>query len=264
LSAKGVELDKSLESDKHYWHGYSEMYEEIFSLIASPSSILEFGVFHGASIRFLNQRFPEAKILGLDILPVQTDWPVGHNISYGKINQADFQGLCEYFQVLNEFFNLVIEDGSHHPVHQVNSLVSVLPQMKPGSIYVVEDIHTSKQELGENFHFDQPTKWRSEKKPKRFLNLYNFLLGLEHSIRLGGEPLSRYVDEDWAFGRLTREQAEYISSRVKSVSFFNRNTYPSKCHNCGSSEYEIALNLCSCGVNILSSFDSISAFVILN
>ena len=40
-------------------------------------------------------------------------------------------------------FDLVIEDGSHHPIHQRNCLVETLPHVREGGLYILEDIHTA-------------------------------------------------------------------------------------------------------------------------
>lgn len=256
-------MDKSLQTDKHFWHGYTQMYDDIFEITHDPRNILEYGVFHGASIRFLAERFPNSQILGLDILEPQSDWPTSSKISYLEIDQGDFSGLQKTLAQQNRFYDLVIEDGSHHPVHQINSLLATLPFMKPGSVYVVEDIHTSKYELATKLHFDRPLKKRFNAEPQEFLNLYNFLLGVEHSLRIGRDPMSQFADRDWNSNRLTLTQAQYISSRVSQLTFFNRNTYPTRCFNCGSENFNYALDLCSCGVSILSNYDSISSYIVL-
>lgn len=257
-------MDKSLESDKHYWHGYTDMYEEIFSHLMAPEHILEFGVYHGASIRFLAERFPNSKITGLDILPVQVDWPKSGSISYIKVDQGDRKIMDQSLKQLGHKFDLVIEDGSHHPQHQINSLFATMPLMKKNSVYVIEDIHTSKFELSTFGQFDQKTKRGKNIKPKPHINLYNFLLGLEHALRREADIVSFLENINWNKSRMTATEAKFISNSVQSIHFFNRNTYPSKCFSCGGSEYILEVNQCLCGVNIFSNFDSISAYMIFN
>jgi hypothetical protein len=41
------------DSDKHYWHRYSRFYRRHFETLGTVSSILEYGVFKGDSIRWL-------------------------------------------------------------------------------------------------------------------------------------------------------------------------------------------------------------------
>jgi hypothetical protein len=41
----------------------------------------------------------------------------------------------------NEPFDIVIDDGSHDPFHQIVTLEETLPHIKPGGAYLCEDIH---------------------------------------------------------------------------------------------------------------------------
>ena len=77
------------DSDKHYWHRYSWFYQRHFETLGSVSSILEYGVFKGDSIRWLRRVFPAADIVGVDILPQQPRWPTGPGISYVRADQGD-------------------------------------------------------------------------------------------------------------------------------------------------------------------------------
>jgi hypothetical protein len=38
------------------------------------------------------------------------------------------------------FFDIIIDDGSHHPVHQVFVLNDWYPMMKPGGLMIIEDV----------------------------------------------------------------------------------------------------------------------------
>jgi hypothetical protein len=39
--------------------------------------------------------------------------------------------------------DLIVDDGSHLTSHQIKSLELLRPKLKPGGIYILEDIHTS-------------------------------------------------------------------------------------------------------------------------
>jgi hypothetical protein len=65
------------DSDKHYWHRYSHFYQRHFETLGRVSRILEYGVFKGASIRWLREMYPDAEIFGVDIVPPRPEWPVG-------------------------------------------------------------------------------------------------------------------------------------------------------------------------------------------
>ena len=40
-------------------------------------------------------------------------------------------------------FDVIIDDGSHRPMHQQISLVSLYPHLKPGGQYIIEDLHVA-------------------------------------------------------------------------------------------------------------------------
>lgn len=105
-------------SDKQYWHRYLPVYEARFKTLNNCNKILEFGVFKGESIRWLNDLFPGAEIYGSDILDVLPEWPVSENIKYFHVDQGDVNSIKGLFQQINGDLDLIIEDGSHLPEHQ--------------------------------------------------------------------------------------------------------------------------------------------------
>ncbi len=130
-------------SDKHYWHRYTDTYEAAFAKLGEVTEILEFGVFRGDSITWLAERFPRARIVGVDIVPAAPDWPHADRIEYVQLDQGDRAALHTMFATLARRFDLIIEDGSHIPQHQASCLVEGLPHVPPGGLYVLEDSHTS-------------------------------------------------------------------------------------------------------------------------
>ena len=78
--------NEQVDSDKFYWHRYGPVYSNVFERTSSPKVIVEFGVLEGASVRWLANRFPNARIFGLDILDQQESWPVDERITYLKVN----------------------------------------------------------------------------------------------------------------------------------------------------------------------------------
>ena len=42
-------------------------------------------------------------------------------------------------------FDVIIDDGSHHPTHQILSLLHYLPYLKYDGIFIIEDIITKTQ-----------------------------------------------------------------------------------------------------------------------
>jgi len=129
-------------SDKLYWHRYLSFYEQELAGLKC-GSVLEFGIWQGASIRWLLSRYPGAKVYGADILPVQQGWPQGENVRYLRVDQAERDQIRACFAAISTKLDLVIDDGSHVPEHQCNCLVESIPHIRKGGIYILEDIHTS-------------------------------------------------------------------------------------------------------------------------
>jgi hypothetical protein len=202
--------------------------------------------------------------VGLDILPVQVDWPLDPRVKYVRANQASRQEICDVFISLANTYCLMIEDGSHHPQHQVNSILEGVKCVKSGGCYVVEDIHTSKRNLMEmNILDSRVLKWNHRRKSKhQVVNLYSFLLALEHNLRTCSTNFSAWVEQlNDENSLISKVDAESLVMKISEVKFYNRNTLPTKCHNCDESIFDYTSIRCMCGVEIFSSYDSISAFV---
>ncbi len=131
-----------IQSDKSYWHRYLPFYEQEFAGLQCRS-VLEFGVWRGASVRWLLERFPDATIHGVDIIEQHPSWPLHKRVRYYQADQGKIEQVNQVFESTGEVFDLIIEDGSHIPDHQRNCLVAALPHIRSGGFYVLEDIHTS-------------------------------------------------------------------------------------------------------------------------
>ncbi|MGI9254386.1 MAG: class I SAM-dependent methyltransferase [Thermomicrobiales bacterium] len=102
--------------------------------------MLEIGVQTGESIRMWHEYFPAAKIIGVDIAAVDPLADLAR-YTFKRGSQEDFVFLTGLAQTHD--FHVVIDDGSHLWGHQIFSFQTILPWLRPGSIYICEDIHTS-------------------------------------------------------------------------------------------------------------------------
>jgi predicted O-methyltransferase YrrM len=131
------------DSDKYYWHRYTETYLRAFAALGEARRVVEFGVLHGASISWLAERFPEAEIVGADLLVRQPEWPFDTRISYRQVDQADRAAVRAMLASVLGDVDLIIDDGSHIPQHQASCLAEGLARLRPGGLYILEDICTS-------------------------------------------------------------------------------------------------------------------------
>lgn len=121
--------------DKQSRHNYCEVYEEIFKKYINKNiSLLEIGVFQGSSMRIWKEWLPKADITGVDIkLPTTS-------IDGVKLVQADSQTIDICQKLHYKKFDIIIDDGDHHPYSQIKTIWNCWPLLKEGGIYVIEDI----------------------------------------------------------------------------------------------------------------------------
>lgn len=223
------------QSDKFFWHGYVPFYEQFFQN-RDFKNIAEIGVFKGNSIRWFLERFPNSKILGADILPVQQEWPLDPRVTYVQMDQGNLEEVKNFFSL--ETFDLIIDDGSHIPEHQVTSLVQGWNSLESNGVYILEDIHTN---LGHNRG-----------------NAMTALLAIDHCLRAGLPINFEKITEN---SYMNAENAANISKDIKSINFFRRTKLPLSCYRCGSTDFDYANLRCHCGVELFSSNDSMTCVI---
>jgi len=119
------------------------------SLDREPTSILEIGVKGGGSAAMWKGLFPSASVVGLDIKLRRwlTRQPSEDGVVYLAGDQTDSARLGEIAAKYGPF-DLVIDDGSHVTDHVAGTLRCLLPHVRPGGIYVIEDTHSSLRKPG--------------------------------------------------------------------------------------------------------------------
>jgi len=234
-----LKIIESYESDKIFWHGFIDFYEKWFEGRDFPV-IAEFGVSKGDSIRWLLNRFPNSKIYAADILPYQSSWPVDNRFTFVRLDQNEVSMIKDFFSL--DKFDLIIEDGSHIPKHQVNCLIEGMRVLNPEGLYILEDIHTSLT--------DQSVS-----------NSLNILMAIDHYKRIN-MPMDRIIAEKVAKNSMfTPEQVLELYNSINKMFLYKRNHLPNKCYNCSSVEFNYAELKCYCGAN-LYGFDDSMSFVI--
>jgi hypothetical protein len=130
-------------------HGYTPYYHSLFKNnreevrkvleigIGTPSTMQVDGYKAGASLFMWKDYFPKAMIYGVDIL--DEAMVNEFRIQSYKCDQSKREELIELAKKLGGNFDLIIDDGSHNPKDQMLTALVLIPLLKPGGYYVIED-----------------------------------------------------------------------------------------------------------------------------
>ncbi len=139
-------------SDKSTHHDYEKIYSNLVPRHLARS-ILEIGIgsnnldtpqnmgadgVPGASLRAWKSWFPNATIIGGDIdsrILFQED-----RISTYWVDQLSPQSIVDLCEQSRDMFDIIIIDGLHTPIADLNSLIYTMPFVRSGGYIVIEDI----------------------------------------------------------------------------------------------------------------------------
>lgn len=129
----------SFGTDKNTIHSYGDIYERVFEPYKdSASKILEIGFDCGASLQAYSDYFTNATIYGIDIKDARNESVKQNKKVLTHIGDATLPDTINHFPYE---FDVIIEDGSHLPEHQIQHFKDYNKFVKPGGIYIIEDIH---------------------------------------------------------------------------------------------------------------------------
>ncbi|WP_051218298.1 class I SAM-dependent methyltransferase [Nocardioides insulae] len=128
----------------HKWLHYFEIYERHFERFRGKKPVvLEFGVSQGGSLQMWRDYFGRgARIHGVDINPRCKSLEQRRTkIFIG--DQADRTFLRSIVEEIGRPIDVVIEDGGHYPVQQINTFEEIYPHMSQEGVFLIEDLHTN-------------------------------------------------------------------------------------------------------------------------
>ena len=254
LDATSLSSKLISKSDKFYWHRYVDTYLAAFEQLGDVKTILEYGVYHGDSVKWLLSIYPQAQFIGADILPVQPDWPISTNISYAQLDQSNRLEIRALINSLENELDLVIEDGSHIPQHQASCLIETFHKVRSGGLYVLEDLCTS-HPLNESFGH------HSVSNGHQVPNALHLLMAVQN-IKDLGKPLSSKVAERLCHEEFfTTSDVVYLYDNIDRVQIYKRSQLPLYCYNCGNDDFDYVTWKCSCGIDLYEPTNSMSALI---
>ena len=169
-----------------------------------------------------------------------------------------------------EKFDLIIEDGSHQPRHQINCLIEGLKALNSNGVYILEDVQTARKD--HHWWNKKIRFWKLIKKAeyKKHLaqqhldqgNALHALLAIDHYQRIQKVMTQDIIEKIAIDSMLNMQDIELLVTNIKEIHLYQRNHLPDFCHQCGSADFIFSQLKCYCGVDIFSDEDSM-AFVLV-
>ena len=163
----------------HKFDHYIEVYDQYFSKFRDREiNFLEIGLSQGGSIDMWKEYFgPKLNFYGVDINPESKAFEEEKVKIF--IASQDSKSDLEKLKASLPQVDILIDDGGHTMKQQINTFEVLFDLVKPGGIYLCEDVHTSYWKLyhgkykgnntfieySKNF-IDQIHAWFSEDKSK--------------------------------------------------------------------------------------------------
>jgi hypothetical protein len=143
-------------SDKVTHHGYQRYYKNFFAQTPPNPTILEIGVDNGDSLELWSEFLDDPTLYAMDIInKTVPDW-----VTFDCVDQSDAAKLSAYAEDKRHLFDVIVDDGSHVPEHQMLTLNKLWQCLKPGGSYIIEDIETCYWKRSEiyGYKFDARTR----------------------------------------------------------------------------------------------------------
>lgn len=123
------------------WNHYFDVYHRHFSkFVGRDVNVLEIGVYSGGSLEMWKEYFgPRCRIYGVDIEEsckcYEDD---ATEIAIGDQADRDF---WRTFKERIPAVDILVDDGGHQTEQQIVTLEEMLPHLRPGGVYLCEDVH---------------------------------------------------------------------------------------------------------------------------
>lgn len=134
------------------WSHYFEIYDRhLAKFVGRDAHVVEIGIYSGGSLEMWRHYFgPACRVTGIDVQEACRAY-ADERISIVIGDQAD----REFWRIFREQalpVDVLIDDGGHTYEQQRITLEEMLPHLKPGGVYLCEDVHGVGNQLAAYTH----------------------------------------------------------------------------------------------------------------
>lgn len=125
------------------WRHYFEIYHRhLRQFVGRNPVVVEIGVYSGGSMTMWHSYFGAGThVHGIDIEPACRAYATSHTtIHIG--DQADAAFWQDFRRQVPQV-DVLVDDGGHEPEQQIATLEAMLPHLRPGGVYICEDVTRS-------------------------------------------------------------------------------------------------------------------------
>lgn len=133
-------------TDKVSYHGYQRYYSKFIQHYkdVEDGAVLEIGVGNYGSLNVWSDFFPKAHVFGIDLYCENMDVFNEKRQKTFVADQSKKEDLEMVCSKVDKPVFLIVDDGSHHPSHQLQTFdIFFTNLLVPGGTYVIEDVETS-------------------------------------------------------------------------------------------------------------------------
>ncbi|HEX7777738.1 MAG TPA: class I SAM-dependent methyltransferase [Vicinamibacterales bacterium] len=121
----------------HYFDIYTR---HLAKFVGTDVRVMEIGVYSGGSLGMWREYFgPKCHVYGVDVQEACKAYE-DENTTILIGDQADRQ-FWQTVKSRSPEIDVLIDDGGHLPEQQVVTLEEMLPQLRPGGVFICEDVH---------------------------------------------------------------------------------------------------------------------------
>jgi len=203
----------TLKASMH--HNYTRVYPKYFAPIRhKPLKFLEFGIFKGDSVKMWEWYFPNAELHFVDITDSIVEYRGDpRRTHYHIFSQTDVEKLVRLGLDAGPF-DIIIDDAGHMSSDMVQTFTNLFPYLRPGGIYVLEDIHATYQReyggIGNQTHPGKPG-------PGSVIQLLKDLI--DDVQLLGSTSIGLYANP-WNVTSDTLSRLTYYARRIESIQYY--------------------------------------------